>query len=706
MNTGYFARAAYIAALALLFSGSLPNQLHGQPTSPAATAALDVPYLPQTEALCGGAATAMIFRYWGDAHASVQQFAPLVDREAGGIADTALIGAIRDRHWNALRVDGSIATLRSELNAGRPPMLLIEDRPQRYHYVVVVGVDDAGVLLHDPTWGPSRRFSFEKLEAQWKPSGFWTLRITPTQDVRLKPDATFEGRSPIVEGRSPIEASATSSATPVREAHASTPCDGQLDAALDRIAAEGLARAAEILQPLIAACPDSPGPLREMAGVRFAEKNWTQAARLAEAALARDPADRYAADVLGSSRFMLNDFDGALRAWNRIERPVLDSLRITGLTRTRYSLLAQALDMPPDTLLTADAFRLARRRLESMPDLASSRLALRPDDDGFAVADIAVVERATLPRNVVQWAAAGAQAALEREVSVNLPGRTGQGETWAGSWGWWTNRPRVAMTFAAPLLSKPRGVWRVGLAWEAQTYGPELQSVREERLSGDLGLSSWVTPNLKASLGGGFDAWTRMTGRTDRTLHITAGVEQRLLDDRFAAELSASRWAGLAGSPGFTLVSLDGSIRNRRDPGPLVAMARAGVSATSAEAPLALWSGAGEGRSRAPLLRAHTLLHDGRIDGSVFGRRLAHATVEAQHWLRWPRLVRVGAAAFTDAAASGNRTAFAQGHAAQVDAGVGVRIRVPGRSGVFRIDYARGLRDGVHAWVIGWQAVE
>jgi hypothetical protein len=46
---------------------------------------LEVPYLPQTEALCGGAAAAMLFRYWGDRHADVQQFAPLVDRRAGGI---------------------------------------------------------------------------------------------------------------------------------------------------------------------------------------------------------------------------------------------------------------------------------------------------------------------------------------------------------------------------------------------------------------------------------------------------------------------------------------------------------------------------------------------------------------------------------------------------------------------------------------------
>ena len=35
-------------------------------------ATLAVPFLPQTEALCGGAAAAMIFRFWGDRHADVQ----------------------------------------------------------------------------------------------------------------------------------------------------------------------------------------------------------------------------------------------------------------------------------------------------------------------------------------------------------------------------------------------------------------------------------------------------------------------------------------------------------------------------------------------------------------------------------------------------------------------------------------------------------
>ena len=37
-----------------------------------------------------------------------------------------------------------------------------------------------------------------------------------------------------------------------------------------------------------------------------------------------------------------------------------------------------------------------------------------------------------------------------------------------------------------------------------------------------------------------------------------------------------------------------------------------------------------------------------------------------------------------------------------VDAGVGVRIRLPGQRSILRVDYGRGLRDSANALTIGW----
>src|SRR3954454_11522585 len=94
----------------------------------AASLAIDVPYLPQTDALCGGAAAAMVFRYWGDAHADAQSFAPLVDRDAGGIANGVLTQAIQARGWRTSGVAGSLDALRTSINDHRPVIVLLPDR--------------------------------------------------------------------------------------------------------------------------------------------------------------------------------------------------------------------------------------------------------------------------------------------------------------------------------------------------------------------------------------------------------------------------------------------------------------------------------------------------------------------------------------------------------------------------------------------------
>ena len=116
----------------------------------------DVPFLPQTPDLCGGAAAAMVFRYWGDAHAGVAQFAPLVDRKASGIADEALVEAVRARGWQAVSFAGTTDLLREHLQERRPIIVLLHDRSNRHHYVVVTAVEGNGVTVHDPEWGPSR----------------------------------------------------------------------------------------------------------------------------------------------------------------------------------------------------------------------------------------------------------------------------------------------------------------------------------------------------------------------------------------------------------------------------------------------------------------------------------------------------------------------------------------------------------------------
>jgi len=650
-----------------------------------AAVTIDVPYLPQSEALCGGAAVAMVFRYWGDAHADVQQFAPLVDVRAGGIANDKLVAAVTARGWNATPLAGSVDLLREQLEERHPVILLLEDRPGRYHYVVVTGADKGYVTLHDPAIGPSRRLADADLVRKWKPTNFWALLILPGAGRRqTATDSTPAAISP-----------------PMRSSE-SVQCERLLGDAVGKVQQRGLESADAIFGSVRAECPNSPGPLRELAGVRFAEHRWAEATSLAEQALALDRHDAYGWEVLASSRFMQDDFSGSLDAWNQIGKPQIDSVQINGANRTRYELMTRALGLTANTLLTDEAFERAARRLSELPDGTSTRISYRPGEDGFATVDVAVAERSLRPKGIGQWAATAARFLIDREADVAVPGPTGQGEVWEASWRWWSNRPRVALSFAAPRVGWLPGVWRFEGSWEAQKYalgtGSNNDGLRREtRAHGGVSVSDWLTGNVRYELRAGVDAWDV----NRRTVSIGGGLQRRLAHDRVALFGDVDAWMPMDGEA-FRSASARGLFNSSSGPARWLFTADAGVDAVTASAPLALWPGAGDGHARPALLRAHPLLADGVVTGPAFGRTLAYGNTELQRWIERGTLVSFGVAAFADTARA-TRTFGDEDPRTQLDVGVGLRVRIPGSRGVIRADVAAGLRDGAHAVTVGWQ---
>ena len=140
---------------------------------------LDVPYVRQTKTLCGGAAAAMVFRYWGDAHAHRDEFAPLLDRAAGGLATDVLAKAIEDRGWRVIRFTGSMESVADILREGRPVIVLLKEGGGRFNYVVVVGTAGPRVFVHDPARRPSRSIPVRQFLTAWEPAQFWALLVLP-----------------------------------------------------------------------------------------------------------------------------------------------------------------------------------------------------------------------------------------------------------------------------------------------------------------------------------------------------------------------------------------------------------------------------------------------------------------------------------------------------------------------------------------------
>jgi hemolysin activation/secretion protein len=209
-----------------------------------------------------------------------------------------------------------------------------------------------------------------------------------------------------------------------------------------------------------------------------------------------------------------------------------------------------------------------------------------------------------------------------------------------------------------------------------------------------LSLGHWLTDRTRVTAAAGVERWS---GRAN-DVTLSSGIEHWRFGDRL--RVSATLAQAIGADP-FTTGSVAAAARTKAASDGVVLSGVAGYRAVSNASPLSVWPGADTGQARDVLLRAHPLLDNGIVTGGVFGRQLAFATMEAQRWRLLRRVpVRVAPAVFTDFARAwrgvdGGRTPL------QIDAGVGLRVALPG-AGTMRVDLARGLSDGHTALSAGW----
>lgn len=638
---------------------------------------LDVPYLAQTESLCGGAAAAMVMRFWGATDVYPETFGSLVDHRAGGIHGKDLVDALHAKGWQATAVKGDVATVRSHLDKGRPIVALIQDRPNTFHYVVLVAWRAGRVVLHDPARAPFRVVAERTFLRAWAASGNWTMLALPPPNVSSleKPVHADDSHAP-------------------RRSAASTGCQAMVDEGVRLAGAGELDEARVILDGAASSCPDAPEPWRELAGIHALQRQWKAAADDARQALVRDGRDEHAARILATSLFLENQRDEALAVWNTLGEPAIDLVSITGLERTRHDVMTRAMRMQRGQPLTVATLARARRRLADVPSVMTGRVSFTPGEDGLAQVDAAVIERSLMPTGPLFLASAGARALTDRELTWSLASPSGGGEVFTVAWRWWEKRPRVGFRFSAPSATPVLGgLWTIDAFDERQTYGAAERLV-ERRRGVVLKASDWITGDLRWETALGVDNWAAH----GTSLSMSAAVEQHLIADQVVLSVRGSVFThDVRAVTTGARVQWRSTVHNEGR----VWLAETGFDLATRSSPLALWAGAGTGQGRDLLLRAHPLLDDGIIDDGVFGRRLTHANVEWRHWRHWQgKPVRIAPAIFVDAAQAYQR-ASGLSDRFEVDAGAGIRVSVPGGS-VLRMDLARGVRDDAMAFSIGW----
>ncbi|MGH9312936.1 MAG: C39 family peptidase, partial [Vicinamibacterales bacterium] len=249
------------------------------PGQASASGLLDVPFVSQSERLCGGAAAAMVLRYWGTRGVRAEDFASLVDEAAGGIRQSVLAGALGARGWTVLPLETpDDEGLASQIALGRPVVALIEDRPGRYHYVVIVGWTGDRVIYHDPALAPFRTIARDAFDDRWKATGRWAIVPVPCASC------VMPGAERVPGARAVPRATAAPDAG----------CAGLVAEGV-RLARDGdRSGAARALEASVALCPGSADAHLELAGLRFLDRRWREAEALAARAAGLAPESAHA----------------------------------------------------------------------------------------------------------------------------------------------------------------------------------------------------------------------------------------------------------------------------------------------------------------------------------------------------------------------------------------------------------------------------
>jgi predicted double-glycine peptidase len=629
---------------------------------------LDVPFLSQPEALCGGAAAAMVLRYWGERGINPEDFAALIDRSAGGIRTDALTRALVERGWEAVAVAGAADLVRRQLALGRPVIALIEDRPKTFHYVVIIGWDARAVVLHDPARAPYQVMTADQFERRWRPASRWTLVLTRAAGAEPPPSTAPTATSPGLA--------------------APSTCDALVAEGIRLAQANDLPAAERMLAEAAHSCP-GPAPVRELAGVRLLQRRWSEVRELASQAIAQDPTDRHAWQLLGTSRFIERDERGALDALNRADEPVVDLLAIDGLVRTRHRVAERLLGITPGEVLTTATLQRAERRLGELPSAFATRVRYALVGRARAEVRATVAERPTVPHGALAFAAIGLEAAVSQQVRASVSSLTGGGERVTAAWRFWPHRPRYAITIAAP--APWGGVWEAEGFMERQPFTSE--AAPADRTGARLVIGDWATGRFYWNARTGVDRW-----RNDHASLVTGAGVRWHPRNALRVEATLDGWAG---PRGFAVGHISPSWRSSQDNAGTVLGITGTIDVVSALTPLDMWAAGDTGHARTTSLRAHPVLHDGALRVERLGRRAGGFSIELERW-RGAGPVRIATAAFTDVLRTTRRL---KGESlTDVDMGVGLRISLPSGAGVLRADVAHGLRDGANAISLAWNS--
>src|SRR5215204_2500530 len=120
----------------------------------------------------------------------------------------------------------------------------------------------------------------------------------------------------------------------------------------------------------------------ELAGIRFKQKKYGQAASYLRSALRLDPADKYTNDFLGSVYFLQGNLEAALKYWNRVSKPYVEAVQLDPTPMADPVLLDRALVFASASVLRLSELHTTEARVSGLSIFPDQKFDLEARPDG------------------------------------------------------------------------------------------------------------------------------------------------------------------------------------------------------------------------------------------------------------------------------------------------------------------------------------
>ncbi|MBI4846484.1 MAG: PA2778 family cysteine peptidase [Candidatus Omnitrophica bacterium] len=149
---------------------------------------LEVPFVKQNKSYCGPAALSSVFSYWGKDCSQDEIAKETFQPQLKATLNFDLERFAKEKGFWSKGFSGNFELLKQRLRAGIPVIVIEKLHPfilNRYHYVVIVGIDDNHKLVieHNGTKSFVKR-STNGFLRNWAVAGNWMLEIIPLEKAQ------------------------------------------------------------------------------------------------------------------------------------------------------------------------------------------------------------------------------------------------------------------------------------------------------------------------------------------------------------------------------------------------------------------------------------------------------------------------------------------------------------------------------------------